>query len=332
MPNIKTLIVFDTNKIRSTANNSLSYGTFEVSADFTRIDNFIKTNNLTEYVHIAIPRIVIQELLKQKQEQYDKDINNFSIISKRLEELPNTDFGQIKLPSEVFDCRKHLEKSVNKFLQTNEISVIELDPNKMKDVLQRIIQRSINRNSPFKGREPTDSGFKDVVIWESILNYDELAKYDKVILVSNDAGFNKDCEIEFQTRFQKYISINPSAEFIINEITEHYSILIKMNDFADFVKSDYFKDHIKKQILRLQDISINNEKCKVIKSKVKNYFNYLEEDEVYGYDVIVSLIDSTVKINNKDQEITIVAKTYLDNTKGIQYTEFEAENDKEEKS
>jgi hypothetical protein len=58
--NLKTLIVFDTNKLRSTIRGGTSYGSFEFSNEFNEISSFINEKKLSEFVDIAIPRIVIE--------------------------------------------------------------------------------------------------------------------------------------------------------------------------------------------------------------------------------------------------------------------------------
>ena len=54
----RTLIVFDTNKLRSVIKGGPSYGSFEFSKEFGQISDFIKEVKLADFVNIAIPRII----------------------------------------------------------------------------------------------------------------------------------------------------------------------------------------------------------------------------------------------------------------------------------
>ena len=94
----KTLIVFDTNKLRSTIGGSPSYGSFGLSKEFQEIKSFIDKKKLSGIIHLAIPRIVLDELSIQKLEQFQKDVNDFPLVQKRLKELLGIKTYEIKIP------------------------------------------------------------------------------------------------------------------------------------------------------------------------------------------------------------------------------------------
>lgn len=320
----KTLVVFDTNRLRTGTDSALDYGSFDLSSDFKTIRYYVDKKKLVDFVDIGIPSIVIKELLKQKQEQYEEDMQKFLQLQKRLDKLPETNFQNITTPPDGFDCRKTLEKYVSDFLTTNKIKTIDLDSKLFSDVFQNIVDRSIEKSPPFKQtKNASDIGFKDVVIWESLLNYSELNAYQKIILLTNDGGFNPQCETEFTSKIKIQFNISRSSDEVIREFEKDYVSIFKMNEFSDFVASDYFTDHLKKEISRLTTIQIKNETVKIKQTDIQNYFESLEEDTIYGYTVIVSSLKCIIEQNHIEKNVFVLAKTYLDDTKGLQYTEFE---------
>ncbi|MBV6472648.1 MAG: hypothetical protein JPMHGGIA_00906 [Saprospiraceae bacterium] len=78
---LKTLIVFDTNSLRSTQDGEVAYSFFAFGRPFQVIEEFILEKNLNEDIHIAIPTWAIEELKDQKQRQYQNDIVEFQKLS-----------------------------------------------------------------------------------------------------------------------------------------------------------------------------------------------------------------------------------------------------------
>lgn len=324
---LKTLIVLDTNKLRYTQAGGISYSKFEFSKEFQNLKSFIDNNNLSEVIHIAVPRIVLQELMKQKIEQYNDDLNRFSQITQRLTGIPNVKLNNICLPSEDFDCQNHLVPLLDAFIIKQGILIIDLPENEQGNILKKTIQRAIERQAPFK---QSDTGFKDVIVWESIINYPELDQYDKVILITGDSGFNDHCKSEFEQNINKYISIQSSTELAIIDLNKDYEDLIKRNEPFASISRDYFRDYINGKISKLNSVSIDGEDRNVNDLGVVNYFDSVEEpgeDEEDIAKIIISSIKGIAIIDEKRKNILIKASTYLDDGNGIIDTDFEGKFD-----
>ncbi len=97
---IKTLIVFDTNSLRSTDAGEVAYSFFAFGRPFQVIEEFIIEKSLTDDIHIAIPTRAIEELKDQKQRQYKTDIAEFQKLAKGLSGLPH--IPEITLPETEF--------------------------------------------------------------------------------------------------------------------------------------------------------------------------------------------------------------------------------------
>jgi hypothetical protein len=254
----KTLIVFDTNKLRQTLEGEPSYGTFEFGSEFKQMASFIKSNGLTEFIDIAVPEIAIQELLQQKIESYERDCENLSAIKTRLSELMAAENVQIELPAATVDCRSHLVPKVDTFVNGNGVKVMELPDARLSDIFKEVMQRAIEKQPPFKqSNKSSDIGFKDVIIWESILNYSSLSNYEKLIFISGDGIFDVQCKDEFRARVNKDIFISASTGLAIVELTKLYEDAIEKNKYMEFANSDYFKDFLDDRISELDSFEQN---------------------------------------------------------------------------
>lgn len=84
-----------------------------------------------------------------------------------------------------------------------------------KELLETVLDRANKKISPFSTDDKaSDKGFKDTLIWLSVLEYFRAMGEDEVILVSNDGGFRKDMDSlckEFNNFTGKNISIKDSS-------------------------------------------------------------------------------------------------------------------------
>src|SRR5688572_24498490 len=103
---LKTLIVFDTNSLRSTDAGDVAYSFFAFGRPFQVIESFIIEKKLAEDINIAIPTWAIEELKDQKNRKYKEDVENYLKITTRLMGLPG--FGRIPLPVTDFDCADYI--------------------------------------------------------------------------------------------------------------------------------------------------------------------------------------------------------------------------------
>lgn len=327
---LKTLIVLDTNKVRSTHSGGASYGSFELGAEYNDLKSYIGEKGLSQFVEIAIPSVAIEEVLQQKVEQYSKDIRHIAEIRSRLSELPGVSFSGVTLPTTRFDCKEHLTPRMTDFIQNSELTVIDIEEEKFGHILKEVLRRAIERRPPFRmGKNSADIGFKDVMIWESMLNYCGYNRYDKVILYTGDSGFNEKCIEEFESKVHKELVITPLMESLQAEIEKDYARLIQSKEWRDFVTKDYFKSYFDVELSKLDTVTIGGIERKVMRVTVTNYLDGVEEPEETEETgisiVLVSSLEGTVEVDGSPKQVNIKARTFLDDSKGIQYTEFEVE-------
>lgn len=323
MPTRKTLIVFDTNRLRQVISDGPAYHTFSFGAEFERLKNFLSDNGLDISVSLATTRMTLSELLKQKTDQFKSDKVDLKAIIERMSALPGVNFGTVQLADVGFDCHSHLSPKVEEFLRLSNVLLIDIPEDKYAAVLKRMLDRSINKRAPFV---KTDSGFKDVIIWESLLHSDRLAEYDKVYLVSNDGGFDDCCKTEFEAEKRKTIVITSSVQMLIENLEDDYENEIEVHKHAQFAGTDYFKDHVNSIAASLATLTINGDECRVTDVRVINYLDSVEyplEEDTGVSVILVSSASGKALSRGVESPVNIKIKTSLDEAQGIQNYECE---------
>lgn len=321
---IKTLIVFDTNSLRSTDEGEVAYSFFAFGRPFQVIEEFIIENNLTEDIHIAVPTWAIEELKDQKNRQYKTDIVEFQKLAKRLSGLPH--IPEITLPEEEFDCATYVGEKAVAYLATKQIKLLEIKEEIANTVLRSMMKRVMKdegKKQPFAhSGKYKDAGFKDNVVWESLMNFGEVTNYDKVIFLSRDGDY-KNCDVEFIEKWKRHISILKDENNVIAVIQKDYDNYIKERAIHDFAQTEYFKDYLNDELKVKTTLLIDGTEYKIENFAIVDPCKIADrlppnEDEVENI-----LISSEIKIfftaNGEKKEQTVEALTLLedDETKEI---------------
>lgn len=187
---IKTLIVFDTNSLRKTESAEMVYSSFSFGKPYEIINEFIISNNLHGDIVLAVSALVIDEIKLQMERSYKRDLIKLKETKKRLAGLPHIPDELIGIPQEEFDCTEFVENKSKEYLDTNNhVRLLSFGEEQSGEILKSLITRAHNSTPPFfKTTKNSDAGFKDSVIWETLLNYKEIENYQKVILVTKDEG------------------------------------------------------------------------------------------------------------------------------------------------
>ena len=111
-----------------------------------------------------------------------------------------------------------------------------------------IINRAINKTPPFEGiNKQSDKGFKDAVLWESILSFKKQNKRENVILYSNDKMFNNSLKDEYMMEFNEHLQIVKSEE----ELRKYLSKLVD-NKGVTFEKETDTYRKIRSYLLKIK--------------------------------------------------------------------------------
>ena len=169
-----------------------------------------------------ITESVFGEIVKQRKEKLDEAKKEL----KNLETIFNTTFSCPDDPD--------FEDDLRKYLSENNINILE-HPN--NDVFPDIIKRAMNKKLPFKtvGKEASDKGFKDVLIWETLLNFDYEAQSIKNLffITANSKDFPLSALLpEWKTKHP----------------TVHLDIIGNWKDFSNAEKTLFYESIVEKNI------------------------------------------------------------------------------------
>jgi len=216
MSNIKKAFVFDTNFIIQNKNLD------EV------IENLNKRNYSVYVTKVAVDERIAQECVKQKGkyeklEKLTKEAKDFATITinKKYEEVENIyKTGMQKKYSD------HFGEKIIPYSQDSEM-------------FAKILRRAFMKTPPFL-TSGTDKGFKDSLMWLSMLDFFKSNGENEVLFVSSDNGFKENgpslCE-EFEEITGKKIEIKDNAYY--NELLRKDEISGTKDtseSFVDFTK------------------------------------------------------------------------------------------------
>lgn len=316
MKSNKILIIFETSVIR---NPNHPYKEVNLGSIFGSIKQYITDKNLEKQINLAITKFTIDELLVGRNGELEKDSN----IIKKIEGLPN-----VNLLKNNFNYHKYLEIKINWFIKNNGLLVI---PYPLKSTFYGIIKRSLWKKKPFiQTKKHSDYGFKDAIIWESILNFNKIKNFKKVILIAGDNGFDETCEKEFADKHNCFFKIFKDHTSAIKEIETSLTISHAIEksleyeiaqeedgnelpdppedeDLRDLLQSEYFKDGLMQFVIENSDGNIKKQHIKIVKLPVL-IEDWVIDDEVYGKVVWVKL---SIKGIIKDVAV------FLDEVNGI---------------
>lgn len=246
---LKSLIVFDTNSLRSTDAGEVVYSSFSFGKAYDIISGFIVENKLQDDVSIAVSILVVDEIKIQMARSYKADLQRLEETKRRMNGLPHVTVGLIGIPDIDFDCSGYVEQKAKDYLESNKhVKLLNFSNDQSEQILKSLIARAHKTRPPFfKTAKNSDAGFKDSVIWETLLNYQEIEKYHKVILVTKDEGF-KGCETEFEAKWNRHFKIIAAPEAVNTELGIDYKNYIEERAIHDFAQTEYFVDYFKDEL------------------------------------------------------------------------------------
>lgn len=302
----KTLIVFDTNSLRSTEAGKIAYSFFAFGRPYQIIDSFIKANDLSGDVHIAVPEWAIEELKDQKQRQFLDDVKAYEELAKRLSGLPH--IGDLKLPNEDFDCAAYVTQKAQEYLTGKNIQLLTITEAISNDVLRSMMIRVMkveNEKAPFAhSGKYKDAGFKDNLVWESLMHYPNVTAYDKVIVVSKDGDFKTNCISEFRAKWERHITIQQDENNVLGLLQKDYGNYIGNRKVYDYAQQEYFDKYLKNLLNESAYIQLDGDDLPIQNYMIQQHCERVEvvKDEEGEFDkpvIISSVIIYTVHQGEK---------------------------------
>lgn len=187
-------IVFDTNMLYADKKDKSAFS-FVPQSEFSNFLEFRESMNVTAG-KLYIPRLCIDEIIHQKLSLFEKYKKQFQDLSEYFNQT---------IP-ELILTKEQIQNSIECFCQENSIEIIEY-PDTL--LLHRLKDRVMEQRPPFHHTEThSDYGFKDVLLWESLLAR-SLESTGKVILCSKDKIFTDN---KLSSEFREYY---PSIDILV---------------------------------------------------------------------------------------------------------------------
>lgn len=190
-------IVLDTNILNS---GSKDYSILQFVSKLQDIIRELEVSDYEQPIKVLLPEIVVNELVVHQIEHYNKDVSKLKGIKFPGVELNfNPNYDQF--------VHELLNNQIKQFRGWNFPT--EIIPYPCGDCLNSIIIRSIDKRPPFEGQDrQSDKGFKDVIIWESILEYKRRNPDSTIILFSGDGRLtDKILAMEYEKEFHSKIEL-----------------------------------------------------------------------------------------------------------------------------
>lgn len=243
----------------------------------------IEVNDLYTYVKIVIPQLVISELRKQQ-------IDDCSDIVKDLRKTKVT-FQAIELPQNYEETCDKLFNDTLDGLHNGTVKV-GVAPYPPDEALQGIIRRAISKNPPFEAKEKeSDKGFKDALIWESLLEHKKQHPKDVLVL------YSKDKRITDSFLVKEYKGIfNEEIHMVFREDpNSHKKLLDKLRELSDVEEvRTTFSQQLKDRLVEL----IKNISWAYLVEPDKSY--ELEDEAITVNDCSVIEISITDEVEDED--------------------------------
>lgn len=207
--------------------------------EYYKILKTLELNDLTYEVSIFFPEIVLLELLHHLELKLNKkyrDLENFKQEFKNFEE--------ITIINNDLNIKKVCENLKNYYFE--ELNIIPI-PSGGNLLFNKILDMSINKKPPFI-EGSSDKGFKDAILFLSLLKFAEDNKYDKYVLFSSDNGFSNNIN-ELQDEFKNHLTsfrkhdIYKDLLIIKNKnINSYISTEFKLfTDLKEYIANNFFK-------------------------------------------------------------------------------------------
>lgn len=212
-----TEIFFDTNVLKRKVIDDFS--SIKSSNVFESFLDFLGTEDLLAEYKINICEITLEEFRKRILEEYEKTLIE---LNSAYEKLKNV--HPIRFDLENISFSEFIERQLIEYFESKNVYIISIPKNKR--IFNNIITRAINKEKPFLGKDgESDKGFKDVILWESIIDYVKKSENKKFILVTkNKIDFPLELKVEFEKRTKKNIRIYYEVSDLQRLITEEQNI------------------------------------------------------------------------------------------------------------
>lgn len=156
-------IVTDTNFLNSSFRSGTDFTCFQFNKNFNDLLDLKSSQNCVDKCEVCLSEMVYQELIQHKNEAYKARLQKIEEISYQMGELMS-----YKMRASIEEYSVMNQKMADCYIEERSILKIPF----CREYFEDIIQDAIHKMPPFEGiNGKSDKGFKDVVIWYSMIEY-----------------------------------------------------------------------------------------------------------------------------------------------------------------
>ena len=275
---MKYKIVFDSNFLWHDNEDRLAH---LFNSTIVDLKKFITENKISGDISLFVPQMVFDERLSQMLANIGKVINDIDSSFKNLEVF------SVKKPARGYKTKDYgsfLTKEAKKFLESNVISVL-----KTPKIDQKVlIKRAISTVKPFNR---IDKGFKDTVIWLTILDDAKKSSDTTYILCTSDkTGFHDDVLKKEMKSHKNDLVVVTSTQQIKEFFDKELHLELELKQKHADIKNEILKK-IGTVMVNVNESLLDEGKSSVNIFKFNSFrlprYNVLADDseqEIVGYD------------------------------------------------
>lgn len=254
---MKEKVIFDTNTIRNPEMNNF-------------LGNRKELELFAQDADIIIPLVAIEEIKRQKRQTIKSKKDSF--VNNPFHNL----FGLNEEVTKAFDIENYIEK-----LLAEESIVFDVIDLKSNEVLPQIKELALLKKPPFEEADNTDKGFKDALIYFSVLEYLQEVENKYVFVCAKD------------NRLGDAFKNQPNVFFIKN-----------YEEFKKHSISQFFDDYMIQKFIDELGFEIN-------KNDIKEYWNNIDDNKI----VLINHegVDYIVETDSGEINSSCIKKDYADN-------------------
>lgn len=290
----RAYIFFDTNSLECRhSGKSLFLSEFTVNRLYYEVEDLLRNMKLENKVEICIPDIVWHELREHLVNCYKTERTS---IETKISTAKRTFGSLVELNCVFKEFNNELEYSTyadlitQEFLDNPRVSAKIISCPKDQESMEQIIGQAIRSVSPFRtvkinGKEYTDAGFKDALIFNTMIKHtgDQLG-----ILVSNDNDFME----VFNKTSKSNLKICGNAKEIQKILVSEFNV-ISLDMIEGILTTDeYLMKRILSECMLEEDAIVQNIEIFTYDmqddSVLVNYFARVDEVK-YSFDITYNI-------------------------------------------
>ena len=176
----RAYIYFDTNALECRHSGKALYlSQFVVNPLYYEIENLVKNMGIADKVQICIPEIVWFEIQEHMVLHYKSERDS---MKAKIESFRKSFGDLVEITCTFTNCaaedeyKDYIYSIMQDFLNNPRVTASIIPYPKDEDSIHQIIMQAVHSSKPFRiaranGKDYTDAGFKDAMIFNTILNY-----------------------------------------------------------------------------------------------------------------------------------------------------------------